>query len=704
MAILGKIRSKGVMLMLIVGLALFAFIIGDALTQGSTYFNKSREVVGEIAGEKINISEFQASIDQLTDVYKIETGQSNFDEEMTAQIRASVWESMVNEKILFAEAKKLGLSVGKEELSDRLIGNNIHPLVMQRRAFAGENGQFSRAALLNFLNSLETTPENDDMRQQIEQAKAYWKFWENNVKLSILQEKYNALMAKTVTANSLDAKSEYAAAKRIVDVNYVVQPYSTVPDADVKVSQSEIKDRYNKMKDQFKMEANRSIKYVVFQVKASPEDYKKAQTEMNTLSAEFTTTADVAGFVNKNSEVRYDGKPYSEATVPANLKAFAFGSPAGSVYGPVFENEAYTMARVVETGIVEADSVKLRHIFLAKSDESKTDSLIAAISSGANFAELAAKYSAVKQTAANGGEIGWIVDGIQGLDKEIITKSFASAINGVFTSKNEQGTQIFQVTEKTAPKRKVKLAVFQINVSPSNVTVSKIYNDAKQFAAELSGDEFDKKAKEKNVIVRTANDLLSSTEKVADLAQSRQVVRWAFENKKGEVSDVYDCDNNFVVATVTEVNEKGYRSIEKVTDQLKALVMQDKKAEKLIEKLKAQLTKTPSLESLATALGTDVKSAPAVSFSAYQFGVAGFEPAVVGKASILPVNKISSPVKGNAGVYVLLPMNAKENPNPFDAKMQIMMLNSRLSYSLPYAIIQDLKDKTDIVDNRLNFF
>ena len=704
MAILGKIRSKGVMLMLIVGLALFAFIIGDALTQGSTYFNKSREVVGEIAGEKINISEFQASIDQLTDVYKIETGQSNFDEEMTAQIRASVWESMVNEKILFAEAKKLGLSVGKEELSDRLIGNNIHPLVMQRRAFAGENGQFSRAALLNFLNSLETTPENDDMRQQIDQAKAYWKFWENNVKLSILQEKYNALMAKTVTANSLDAKSEYAAAKRIVDVNYVVQPYFTVPDADVKVSQSEIKDRYNKMKEQFKMEANRSIKYVVFQVKASPEDYKKAQTEMNTLSAEFTTTADVAGFVNKNSEVRYDGKPYSEATVPANLKAFAFGSPAGSVYGPVFENEAYTMARVVETGIVEADSVKLRHIFLAKSDESKTDSLIAAISSGANFAELAAKYSAVKQTAANGGEIGWIVDGIQGLDKEIITKSFASAINGVFTSKNEQGTQIFQVTEKTAPKRKVKLAVFQINVSPSNVTVSKIYNDAKQFAAELSGDEFDKKAKEKNVIVRTANDLLSSTEKVADLAQSRQVVRWAFENKKGEVSDVYDCDNNFVVATVTEVNEKGYRSIEKVTDQLKALVMQDKKAEKLIEKLKAQLTKTPSLESLATALGTDVKSAPAVSFSAYQFGVAGFEPAVVGKASILPVNKISSPVKGNAGVYVLLPMNAKENPNPFDAKMQIMMLNSRLSYSLPYAIIQDLKDKTDIVDNRLNFF
>lgn len=690
--------------MLVVGLAMFAFIIGDALTQGSTYFNKSREVVGEIGGEKINIKDYQAAIDQLTDVYKIETGQSNFNEETTAQIRTSVWENMVNEKILYAEAEKLGLAVGVDELSDRLIGNNIHPLIIQRRVFAGENGQFSRAILVNFLNSLESAPENQEMRQQIDQAKSYWKFWEKNVKMSILQEKYNALMSKVVTANSLDAKSEYNAAKRIVDVNYVVQPYFAVPDADIKVSQSEIKDKYNKLKEQFKQEANRSIKYVVFQVKPSAEDFKKAQSEMNTLSAEFTTTTDVAGFVNKNSDIRYDGKPYSEANVPANLKAFAFGSAAGSIYGPVFTSDTYTMARLMETGIVESDSVKLRHIFLVKSDEAKTDSIMAAIGKGGNFAELAMKYSAIKQTAANGGEIGWIVEDVTGLDKEVITKSFGSPVNGLFTVKNEQGTQIFQVMEKTAPKRKVKLAIFEIKVSPSNHTVSKIYNDAKQFAAELSGSEFDKRAKEKNYIVRTANELPATAERVSDLAQSRQVVRWAYENKVGTVSDVYDCDNNFVVAAVTEINEKGYRSIEKVSDQLKAMVMQDKKAEMMIEKLKTQITKTPSLEGIAAAIGAEVKTAPAVSFAAYQFGVAGFEPSVVGKASVLPANKLSAPIKGNAGVYVLLPMNAKDNTTPFDAKMQIMMLNSRLSYSLPYAIVQDLREKADVVDNRMRFF
>lgn len=704
MAILGKIRSRGVLLMVVVGFALFAFIIGDALTQGSTYFNKSREVVAEIDGEEVNINDFQASIDQMIEVYKIETGQTELTDDINSQLRTSVWESLLNEQLLYAEAEKLGLAVGVDELSDRLIGNNIHPLIAQRRTFAGENGQFSRPALVQFLNSLETTPENEDMRNQIEQAKKYWKFWEKNVKMTLLQEKYNALMSKVVTANSLDAKSEYEAAKRSVDVNYVVQPYFAIPDKDVEVSKSEIKDRYNQQKNLYKQEAARSLKFVVFAVKPSPEDYKKAEVAMNTLSPEFRTTTDVAGFVNQNSEVRYTGKPYSEVTVPANLKDFAFGNPAGAIMELVFVNDTYTMARVMETGILQSDSARLRHIYLAKTDEGKTDSIVAAINAGGDFAALAAKYSAVKQTAANGGEIGWIMEDVTGLDKEIITKSFASATNGIFTIKSDQGTQIFQVTEKTAPKRKVRLAIFEIKVATSNMTVSKIYNEAKQFAAELKGSDFDNRAKEKGVTVRTTNELPTTAEKVAELPQSRQIVRWAFENEKEAVSDVYDCDNQFVVATVTDVLEKGFRPVEKVSEQIKAELIREKKATLIIEKLNAQIAKTPSIEGIAAAIGSEVKSAPAVNFAAYQFGVAGFEPAVVGKVSVLPVNKISAPIKGNAGVYVVLPTNPQVSNAPFDAKMQVMMLNSRLSYSLPYTIIQDIRDKADIVDNRINFF
>ena len=704
MAILGKIRSKGVMLMLVVGFAMFAFIIGDALTQGSSYFNKSKETVAVIAGEKINIKDYALLIDQLVEVYKIETGQSELKEETTSQLRTSVWESLVNEKLLNEEAKKMGLTVSADELSDRLIGKNIHPLIVQRRAFAGENGQFSRPKLVQFLNSLEQTPENNEMKQQLDKAKSYWLFWERTVKMSILQEKYNALLSKTVTANKLDAKMVYDAAKTSVDVNYVVQPYFAIPDSTVKVSENEIKDLYNKRKERFKQEANCTLNYVVFNVKPSAEDFKKAETTMNGLSEEFKTTTDIAGFVNANSEVRYDGVPYSEKTVPANLKDFAFGNGSGAITGPTFENDSYTMAKVVESGIMLSDSVRLRHIYLTTKDESKSDSLVSAIKSGADFAALAKKYSAVQQTAANGGEIGWIVEGMQGLGKDMTTKAFASGVNDIFTLKDAQGTQIMQVMAKTAPRRKVKLAILEIKVATSNLTVSKIYNEAKQFAAELKASDFEKRAKDKKYEVRTAAEILKITDKIADITNSRQIVRWAFEKDKGAVSDVYDCGNQFVVATITESNEKGYRPLAKVSDMLKAELIRDKKADLMIKNLTAQAAKSATLEALGATIGSEVKMAPAVNFDAYQFGVAGAEPAVIGKVSILPVNKISAPIKGNAGVYVVMTSNPQANPAPFNAKMQIMQLNARMSYSLPYMITQNMRDKSDMKDNRLNFY
>lgn len=704
MAILGKIRSKGVLLLVIVGFALFAFIIGDFLTQGSTYFNKSRETVAEIVGEEVNIQDYQAAIDQMIEVYKIETGQTDLNEEMTAQLRASVWENLVTEKLLYAEAEKLGLAVSKEELSDYLIGDKIHPLIMQRRTFLGENGQFSRPMLVQFLNSLDVAPENEEMRQQIAQAKSYWLFWERNVKMAVLQDKYNALMSKTVTANSLEAKAGYEASKITTDVNYVVQPYFAISDSTVSVSKNEIKDRYNKNKELYKQDANRTLNYVAFEIRPLKEDSVEAQEWMNKISEEFKTTNDVVGLVNSNSDVMYDGRNYSYNSLPVNLRDFAFSGKAGDVFGPLFENNTHTMARIMESGIMKSDSVKLRHIYLAAADEAKTDSIVAAINGGASFADLAKKYSAVQQTAANGGEIGWIMEGVQGMDKEMTDKAFASAPNQVFTIKNAQGVQIMQVMEKTPARPKVKLAILERKLVPSSRSYGRIYNDAKQFAAELKSSEFASRANEKGLPVRTASELFESTERIADIPQSRQVIRWAFENDKDEVSDVFDCNNQFVIATVTEVNAKGYRSLEKVSDQIKAELVREKKADIMIKNIAEQMKKAPSIEALAQALSTDVKVANGVNFANNQFGVAGFEPALIGKVSVLPVNKLSAPVKGNAGVYVLLPVNPQVSQNPFNAKAQIMQMNMNYAYSLPYMILQDIRDNADIEDNRLRFF
>ena len=704
MAVLEKIRSKGVLLIGAVGLALLAFIVGDFLNSGSSYFNKSKETVAKIVGEDINIKDYTASIDQMTEVYKIETGKSELNEEMMTQLRTSVWESMVNEKILNAEAKKLGLAVSKEELSDRCIGNNIHPLIQQRRTFAGENGQFSRPLLVQFLNSLEQAPANEEMKQQLAKAKSYWMFWEKTVKNSILQEKYTALISKAVVANSLDAKMSYQDRKTSVDVAYVVQPYYTVSDSAVSVSKSEIKDRYNKQKEQYKQDANCSVNYVAFEIKPLKEDYKEAEAWINKLSTEFKTTDDVVGLVNSNSDVMYNGQNYSVATVPANLKAFAFSGKTGDIVGPMFANETYTMARIMQSGIMQSDSVKLRHIFLVEKDAAKAHRLVAAIRAGGDFAAMAKQYSAVKQTAANGGEIGWIQEGVPGMDKEMSAAAFSKATNEVFTLKNPQGVQIMQVMEKTPARSKVKLAILERKVVASSKSQSRIYNDAKQFAVDLTADKFDAKAKEKGYIVHPANEFLKVSDRISDIAQSRKVVQWAFKGDKGDVSDVFECGSTLVVATITDVNEKGYRSIEKLNEQLKAEIIKDKKAELMIKNLTAQLAKTPTLEGLAGSMGDSLKVATGVNFAAYQFGLAGMEPAVIGKSSVIALNKVSAPIKGNAGVFVIRTSNKQVNPQPFNAQMEKMQLNGRMSYALPYMIIQDLKDKADIVDNRINFF
>lgn len=701
MATLEKIRSKGVLLIVVVGLALLSFIIGDFLTQGSTFFNQSKETVADINGEKVKITDYQEMIDQIVIVQKIESGVTEVDEQTMQQIRSYVWENMVNEKLLTAEAEKMGLTVTADELSDQLIGNNVHPIIQQRRIFYDESGRFNKSNLINFLNQIKEAPSEEANNQQFKDLQKYWLFWEKNIKFAILQDKYNVLISKTVVPNSVDAKFNFDARAINYDVSYVVQPYFAVSDSSVAVTDKEIKDKYNEKIKLFKQDANVSLKFVSFDVRAQEADYKEAEAWMNKTGNEFKTSEDVTSLVNSNSDVPYTGKNYTIFTVPAHLKDFAFSGSTGQIYGPVFANETFTMAKIMESGISSPDSVKLRHIFLTTDQAGKADSLIAALNAGADFGALAKQFSAVQQTAQNNGEIGWITESVQGLDKEIMSSAFNKGVNEIFTIKNAQGTQIMQVTEKTAPRSKVKLAILERKVFASTETVSKIFNEAKRFATELSAEDFDKKAKESKVIIRQADEILASSEQIQNIEQSRQIVRWAFENEKESVSDVFECNQQFIVAVVTDKNEKGYRPLNKVSDQLKAEIIKDKKAELMIKQL---ASKGSNLNAIAASIGQEVKQAPMVNFAGYQFGAAGYEPAVIGKTTKQKLNTVSAPVKGNAGVYVIMPVNAVKSAEQFNVAIEKQQLLSRFSFSLPYNILVDLKDKTDITDNRLNFY
>ena len=703
MATLQNIRNKGVLIAVVVGLALLAFIIGDFLNSGSSIFRESKQIVAEINGEKIKIADYQAAIDQLHNVYKIEFGRSDFNEKELSQIRTQVWDNMINEQIIEAEAKKIGITVSQEELKERLIGNNIHPLIMQRAMFVDQKtGQFSKSALLQFYNTVFGDNATQQDQEQMREAKSYWMFWENTIKSSILQEKYIALLAKSVGANNLEAKYNYDARKNTGDVNYVVQPYSALSDSAFKVSDDEVKALYAKRKETFKQEPNRTINYVSFDVTPLEEDFKEGQAWIAKVSEEFKTTDDVTGLVNTESDISYTGQAYSRQSVPANLRDFAFGNSTGAIFGPVFENNTYTMARVMESGIMEADSVKLRMIVLPGENAKNADSIMTAVKSGANFAQLVAKYT--PQAAANGGEVGWITRGAVG--KEISEPAFAKATNDLFKLSNANGTQIFQIMEKTAARTKVKLAILERKITPGNQSYSKIFNEAKQFAgASTDAAKFTKIAQEKGYVVRPAVGLTKNSDNVNMIPQSRQIVRWAFENNKGTVSDVFDCDrNNYVVAVVNEISESEYADVKTVTPQLKAELIKDKKAEAIKKQLSDLLTKAPTLDGLSTALNTEVKTAPVVNFASFQFGDAGAEPYVIGKASVTPENKVSAPLKGASGVYVIMPLTKTVDTTPFNAKIEASQLDMRIAQSLPYIIMQKLKDKYKVVDNRANFY
>ena len=350
---------------------MLAFILGDFLNSGSSFFNRSRDNVGTIAGHDVHHTQYEAAKDQLTEVYKIESGRSDFDEEISAQIRNQVWQMMLMDYSLRAEGKKIGLDVTKDELSELCIGNNPHQLIAQRRAFYDETGNFNRNNLVRFLASLEQEPEGTEQAANLKQAKTYWLYWENAVRLTYMQEKYSTLLQNLIKANSIDAKFAFDARQESVNAEYVMQPYYAVADSLISVSQGDIQKLYAKHKSEFKQTPNRSIAYIAFDIKPSQADYEAADQLMKELEQELKTTDDVALVVNTNSDVMFDGRDYSANTIPAEYKDFVFrkGAKAGDVSELRFEDNKYSIARIVEVGYNLPDSVCLKVIAAKEGQE-----------------------------------------------------------------------------------------------------------------------------------------------------------------------------------------------------------------------------------------------------------------------------------------------------------------------------------------------
>ena len=670
MATLQRIRNHGLFLLIIVGLAMLAFILGDALNSGSSFMNKSREYIGEIEGQKIHYTEYESAVEQLTEVYKIESGRSDFDEDMHAQIRNQVWQMLVAKYTLQDQAKQIGMDITSDELYELCAGAKPHQLITSRRMFAGQNGQFDRNILINFLASIEMDSENAEQAANLKQAKNYWMYWENAVRLTAMQEKYVGLIQNMLTANNLDAKYAAQAKQTKVNVDYAMKPYYTVADSLVKVSTNDIRKIYDERKQMYKQTPNRDIAYIAYPIVPSEADYQLAEKAMLEIQEEFRTTEEVALVVNSNSDVMYDGNNYSEKTIPAAYKDFAFAKGAKkNDFMELNYDEAtrtFRMARLMDCGYNSPDSVQLKGIATKEGEQDQ--------------------------------EYGWFTEAE--LQKDIAEPAFAGKVGQRFTVTLGMEDRTFEITGLTKPTPKAKVAIIEREVTPSSKTFAAIYNEANQFVVNNQDEEaFRAAAEEAKMEIETATNLQKMANKVADLKSSRAIVRWAFNAKEGQVSDVFECGDKYIVAVLTATHDGEYREFEDVQATLRYEAVNRKTAEYISK----QIADAKTLAEVAEKMGSEVRHIDALTEDSYRFGIEGMEPAAVGTAFATTAGELSKPVKGNQGVIVLVPSDVQRAEAEVDYKAEIASLNARTSYSLPYQLINNLEQNADIVDNRATF-
>ncbi|GET30128.1 SurA N-terminal domain-containing protein [Prolixibacter sp. SD074] len=702
MATLQKIRNQaGVLVAVIIGLALLAFILGDMLRSGSSLLRGKQMEIAEIAGKSIDYKEFQQKLDELTEIYKMNSGTNSVDQKMLEQLREQTWQNMVRNYVMSDIYKDLGIGVSSDELFDMVQGNNISPIIQQLFRDP-QTGQVNRSAILQFLKHLETNGTS--------QQKAYWLFMEKQIVSQRKYTKYNDLVAKGLYITTAEAKQDVAHKNHKVDINYVAQTYASVPDSAVPVSDAEMQRYYNNHQKLYQQDATRRIEYVVFPVVPSASDKQSAHKWIENIKSDFANANDDVAFVNVNSDVPFDDSFYKKDELSPELGDFAFSEKVGDIYGPYKDGDSWKLAKIEKFENLP-DSVRARHILIrvtsqadAQKAQSLADSLKTVIEKGGNFATLAEKYSQDPGSANNGGDLGWFRRGT--MVKAFNDAAFSSKVNEISEVKTQYGIHLLQVTKrgKTAPN--VQLAIISRKVEPSSQTYQSVYSIASKFAGENQTQEAFNKAVASEGLDKRYATIKEDQQNIKGLKDARILVRSAFSNSEVgklivsyEGTPIFDLGDNFVIAVLTGIQEKGIAPFSAVKDRVELAVRKEQKGNYLAKEMEGK----SNLVALAAALNVDEKQARNLTFNSYSIPGAGVEPAVIGTATTLGLHDVSTPVKGNNGVYMVEVTNVKEGADTDVAGDKVQMMMS-LSYRANTQAFETLKKEADIVDNRSKFY
>jgi len=701
MATLEKLRNRaGVLLAVVIGIALFSFILGDFIKPGKSIFANSEHEIAKIAGKSIPYQLYQGKVEEIYEINKLFSGKSNIDEQTGENLREQVWQQLVREDVMEDQYNKLGLALHPDELFDMVQGRNIHPMVQQ--LFGNpQTGEVNKAAIIQFLKNMDSDPTG--------RQKTIWLYVENEIKTDRIFTKYINLVRKGLYTTTLEAKKSLSDKNTKVDFEYVVKPYSSISDSLVKYSQSDLEKYYDAHKQDYEQKASRDIEYVLFTIHPSQEDNDVAQEWINKVKQEFQNAVDPKQYATLNSDTPFDGKNYKNGELPKEYNDWAFVAKNGDMIGPIFDGSSYKLVRLAEINYLP-DSVKARHILIVPKEKtqeavnkakSTADSLLAVLKRGGNFERLAKEYSSDPGSKDKGGDLGWFHEGM--MIKEFNNACFNGKKGDLVVVETQYGYHIVNVVEKGKDVKKVQVAIVEKKVSASSKTIQATYTEASQFAGTCTTRaQFLKTAEQKKLSKRIASNLLENDRKIAGLDNPREVIRWAFKAKTGEVSNVFELGENFVVATLSATREEGIAPLSQVRDEVRIAVIREKKGELLSQKIKDAMKSSQNIETLAQSLGAKTDQAQGVSYSSYALPNFGIEPSVIASATTGVEGKILGPIIGKSGVFALAvtAQNKEEGDLSTEKNRMTSMFGSRAYYEA----FEALKKDANIKDKRSKFY